>query len=1584
VTGERGVAIVGMACVFPEARDLRAYWRNIVNGVDAIRPLPDDRWPGHRGTGLPAEHFAHIPCRRGGFVPTPLLFDPLRLRVPPALAAQGDVDQFVLLQILADALDDAGIGPAHPARRRADVIVGRGGYTSNKMMEIFLRADLIDRLCVLIERRFPQLPAAGIDALAAELQQGLGPLDVEGMASSIPNLVASRAANRLDLRGAAWCVDAACASSLIAVEQAVQRLREGRADLVLACGINFTQIPSFWYLFSRILAVSPSGCIRPFDRRADGLLIGEGAGAVALKRLEDARRDGDRVHAVILGAGSAGDGGAVGVLAPSFEGQLRALAAAYDDAGADPRSIGLLEAHGTGTEQGDAAEIRSIIEFFGPRATRWPTRVLGSVKSMIGHTMPAAGIASLIKAAMALRSKVLPPSLHCEQPHPDLDEAPFYVNQEVRPWTHAPASTARRAGVSAFGFGGVNSHVVLEEAAAGAARVTVPARPPRPEVARPSELLVFTAAAPRDLAALLRRAARFVAEDEAGATLEDLAWTLAGEIVPDAPCTLALVAEDLADLPARLADLAGALERGDGPPRADGLFYAAARKAPGRVAALFPGLAFPGLVGHYPQHLMTLCLHFPSFREKLDLAEARDAHPEDPLPTSFLMQPPLHLGEEERARLRQRFAIAPLSDDPQAQRPPAPDERLLSAMGTLVANGAGWALLARFGIPFEMVCGQSLGEISALCAAGVLEFDAMIPRLWSFLSVDPRIYGLGSMAFIGASEEQARPVLSGLSDIHVALYLSRETLIVGGPDEQIDAAVAAFRERQVIAQRLPFPPVHTPLLAARQRELAALDTDPLPLAPPRLAVYSNITAEPMPTDDGQVRELIASNMSRPARFWQTLRRMYDDGARCFIQVGTGPLAGNIRTILPEPDAISVALDVDYRHPLTQLQHLCGTLLTAGVPVDPRALFEAREPAELPLDRPRPQAAPARGAVALSFYRPPIRPDAPAAEPVGSSARDGLVRSAFAAGPTLPAASIGLEAGNRPGSRSGAVRKSDPPQAQIERDHPAPAPFVGRILEHEPGRRVVQVRRFALDEDLYLADHAFLTCGELKPLRERYPVVPLTVTLELLAETAACLAPGLVLCSIEDVRARRWIALDDVDELDVRVEAEAAPADGEGTVVVRATALDQEAAVASAALRFAPRHRLTLDLSFSAWTGSRRFPIPVARLYADRHFFHGPRFHCLTSIDARADQGLSGELVVPPRQDLLRSTPRPELIIDPVVLDGVGQLLGAMFFDRQVDILPVGVDRIEFYRPAPPPGTRVPARLEVVDFDFDERRVVAIAEVQDGAGGVWFRVAGWRDLLFRYTKRLQLVRRAPAQHLLAQEQAPPGLPAGAVACVLPRTELRDARPDNLARLYLTRAEFDVFRSLGSHEARQREWLMGRVAVKDAARLWLARRTGDPMLHPLQVRVDNDAAGRPSVRVEGATAPAVSLSHTARAASAIAAEGPVGIDVEPEEGGRDLNLEDFATDDEIRRVREVAGADDAGWSTRLWCGKEAAAKALGTGLGGRPKALEAVRVEPDGSLIVRSAGTEATLRVATWCVDGLMLAVASPTDAAAIGR
>ncbi|MGW5721156.1 beta-ketoacyl synthase N-terminal-like domain-containing protein [Amycolatopsis sp. NPDC003865] len=457
-----------MSVLLPGAPDLAAYWRNLVGGVDAITEVPPEKWddvhysPGERRAD-------RVYCRRGGFVDELAEVDVTGFGIMPNSVPATEPDQLIALRVAAQAVADAGGPDRLPAdRAKVGVVLGRGGYLTPGLVRLDQRVRTASQLVRTLGELLPELGEDRLDAVRRAFTDQLGPEAPESAIGLVPNLAASRLANRLDLRGPAYTVDAACASSLIAVDHAVRELASGRCDVVLAGGVHHCHDITFWSVFTQLGALSPSERIRPFHRDADGVLIGEGTGVVVLKRLADAERDGDRVYAVITGTGVASDGRTASLANPDSGGQVRAVRQAWAAAGLDPAapdSLGLLEAHGTATPAGDAAELATLEEVFGPAGAA----VLGSVKSMIGHTMPAAGIAGLVKAALAVHHGVLLPTLHCDDPHPALARTRFSTLDTAKEWD-APV---RRAGVNAFGFGGINAHVVLEQAPGRATPVVV-------------------------------------------------------------------------------------------------------------------------------------------------------------------------------------------------------------------------------------------------------------------------------------------------------------------------------------------------------------------------------------------------------------------------------------------------------------------------------------------------------------------------------------------------------------------------------------------------------------------------------------------------------------------------------------------------------------------------------------------------------------------------------------------------------------------------------------------------------------------------------------------------------------------------------------------------------------------------------------------------------------------------------------------------------------------------------------------------------------------------------------------------------
>ncbi|QWF83716.1 type I polyketide synthase [Amycolatopsis sp. CA-230715] len=496
------VAIVGMAVWLPGAPDLDSYRRNLFSGVDAIADVPESlKLSGFHDAGHRASEQAdpaRTYCHRGGFLDRPLTVDATAFGIMPSSVPGMEPDQLIALKVAADALEDAGGRAALSDTAKTAVILGRGAYHTPGIMRFEQRVRGVGEILRAIGEVLPSVTGSELDRLRAALLEPLGSTDPDASIGLVPNLAASRVANRLDLGGPAYTIDAACASSLLAVDHAMTELATGRCDAVLAGGVHHCHDETLWSLFTQLRALSPSERISPFSRHADGLLIGEGTGVVVLKRLADAERDGDRIYAVVRGTGTSSDGRAASLFNPDTRGQELALRRAWAEAGLDPlapHALGLLEAHGTATPAGDAAEIDTITRVFGPPAGGGA--VIGSVKSMIGHTMPAAGIAGLVKAALAVHHTTLPPTLHCEEPNPLLAGTAFTAIRTAREWDAPRDGTPRRAGVNAFGFGGINAHTILEE----------PARPSRSRAAvrEPERIVRLGAGTPGELATLLAK-----------------------------------------------------------------------------------------------------------------------------------------------------------------------------------------------------------------------------------------------------------------------------------------------------------------------------------------------------------------------------------------------------------------------------------------------------------------------------------------------------------------------------------------------------------------------------------------------------------------------------------------------------------------------------------------------------------------------------------------------------------------------------------------------------------------------------------------------------------------------------------------------------------------------------------------------------------------------------------------------------------------------------------------------------------------------------------------------------------------------
>ncbi|MEL7207161.1 MAG: beta-ketoacyl synthase N-terminal-like domain-containing protein, partial [Actinomycetota bacterium] len=759
-----------------------------------------------------------------------------------------------------EAIDDAGGVDALGDPERVGVVVGRGGYFTPGMARFDQRVRVAQQLVESLRDLVPDIDDDRLELVKTAFQDQLGPSRPEAAIDLVPNLAASRIANRLDFQGPAFTVDGACASSLLAVELAARELESGRSDAMVVGGVHHCHDVAFWAVFSQLRALSPSQQIRPFDQRADGLLIGEGTGMVVLKRLDAAEAAGDRVYAVIRGTGTASDGRASSVMKPRVAGQVQALRRAYAESGVDPATVDLIEAHGTGTPVGDEAELDTIARFFG--SPNGASGTLGSVKSMIGHAMPAAGMAALIKTALALHHRVRPPTLHCDEPHPRLGDTRFETTATAGSWDDGPGGAVRRAGVNAFGFGGINAHTVLEEWPVG---VPAAAPAPRDVVADGTERVVLLAAdTTEELLGQLDDPGILLDRDDSSAP-------------PSGSLRLAMVDPDDRRVElARKVIARGTAWRGRNSVwfSGDGLVASG-----GRTAFLFPGVE-------------------PVFSPDVDDVAGH---------FGLEWTPPATTGDG-----------AGVVEDGLGHHGAG-----IIALGRMLGEALG-----AIGIRPDVVGGHSIGEWSAMIAAEMVAPDGIDEFIGSVdldaIDVPPLVF-----AALGCGAEEAGEAIEGVADVALSHDNCPRQSVVCGTEDAVAIVLDRLRERQVMAQRLPFRSgFHSPMLAPFL-EPARRDATRTPLQPPVVPVWSATDVAPYPSDPDAVRDLVVRHLVEPVRFRSLVERLYEEGIRIFVVVGQGSLSGFVDDTLG--DRAHATLDtVSERHAgLAQIRRLAAGYWAEG-------------------------------------------------------------------------------------------------------------------------------------------------------------------------------------------------------------------------------------------------------------------------------------------------------------------------------------------------------------------------------------------------------------------------------------------------------------------------------------------------------------------------------------------------------------------------------------------------------------------------------------------------------------------------------
>lgn len=806
--GATPIAIVGIGCRYPGANNPEAFWQLLRNGVDAISEVPQQRWDVNSFYDPNRATPGKMNTRWGGFLSKVDQFDAPFFGISPREAESLDPQQRLLLEICWEALENAGKAPSKLAGSNTGVFVGISNFDYSQLLA---------------------KQVSGLDAYSGT-----------GNAFSI---AANRISYLLDLHGPSWAVDTACSSSLVAVHQACQSLRQGECEMALAGGVNLILTPQLTVTFSQAGMMAGDGRCKTFDADADGYVRGEGCGVVVLKRLSDAYRDGDRILAVIKGSAVNQDGRSNGLTAPNGLAQQAVIRQAMQNAGVAPHEIGYVEAHGTGTFLGDPIEVNSLKTVLAPGRAPGDTCVIGSVKTNIGHLEAAAGIAGLIKTVLSLHHEEIPPHLHLKQvnPHISLADTNLSIATTLLPWNRG--NKRRFAGISSFGFGGTNAHIILEEA---------PLVSPKDTVSDERPLHLFT------LSAKSENALRDLAKDyenylgnHPDASLTDICFTAnTGRSHFDHR----LVA--IAQSNIQLQTVLGA--------------YAAGKKTSQLVSGKIenkqqPKIAFlfTGQGSQYINMGRQLYATQPTFRAAIDQC--------DQILRSYLDQPLLSV----------------LYPDTESS---CIDETAYTQPAIFAVEYALAQLWKSWGVEPTAVIGHSFGEYVAACIAGVFSLEAGLKLVTERSRLMQALKSMGAMAAVFASEEQVQAAIAEYSpEVTISAVNAPDNITISGTVAKIAAAIAKFTAQGIETRRLNVSHAfHSPLM---DEMLDAFEqaTNLVNFQAPQIPFVSNVTGNFLPVGQVPDAQYWRSHTRQSVRFMDGLNTLLAEGYELFIEIGAKPV-----------------------------------------------------------------------------------------------------------------------------------------------------------------------------------------------------------------------------------------------------------------------------------------------------------------------------------------------------------------------------------------------------------------------------------------------------------------------------------------------------------------------------------------------------------------------------------------------------------------------------------------------------------------------------------------------------------------------
>ncbi len=1583
------LAIVGMACRFPGADNLQAFWRNVQDGSVHIGEVPADRWNADHFFAPESRSPGRVSGRVGGYLDSPIAFDAASFGVMPLTVEGGEPEQFLILDTAREALKDAGLGNGVPDGRRVEVIVGRGNYFNRGNLTRLQHGRIIEQTVAILQSVHPEWTEADLDEIRDDLRSKLPPFEAATIPGQLTNATAGRVADRFNFRGASYVIDAASASALVALEHAGRALGSGRVDMVVVGAVYVQPDVDFPMVFSQLRGLSQSGRSRPFCADADGMVPGEGVGVLIIKRLRDAERDGDRVYAVVKGVGVASDGRGPGLAAPDARGHLRAMRRAYRAAAVDPGSVALFEGHGIGLPTSDRAELKALRKLL-TGGTSKRSRYIGAVSSQIGHAMPAAGMAGLIKAALALHHRVIPVSLGACEPGSMLkDQSDWLVmNPLTRPWINGE-STPRRAGVNAFGFAGVNAHAVLEEHSASADGMTAGAMPNWP-----TEAILLSAP---DRTQLIARINELVNQLERNSHLglKDVAFTLAKK--PEQathPARLGVLAASIEELVTRLRQAVTRLADPKCTAIRDGrgiYFWAEPLAATGKVAFLFPGEGSP-----YPGMLADLCPHFPELRAVLDTSD------------QIAMNHGAHILPSELLYSSNDGAV---TDAAEAS----------SVVNMVLSSQWGlYQLLMGLGLRPGGIVGHSSGEFLALAAANVIEvnddFKQSLGDLGAIFEAAQRnATGEAQLVGVATSRERVEAVIKEtLSKVSIAIDNCPHQVVIAGTEDALAPALQAFKDSGIIFDRLPMAHAyHTSSFECLMPPVRQF-FQTLNLKSPGIPLYSCCSGRSMPADVEAVRTLAIDQWTCAVEFRRTIEQMHDDGYRVFVDVGArGNLAGFVDDTLRGKANFAIGVNLPRRSGLTQLNHVVAALFAHGVHVDATFLFARRSPQLIDLAAPPPLHTAAQ-TIELGFPEMSLSPglvsrlnarsvvenaldqdEADLDESVVEEAmvravnhssvaewnegRANLVEASSWDGVSEPVENHDAEEEQWVNEDLSDIDSND--QSQFEDDeiefhftsrdkqtdsaNGVHLPWSGEVERFVAGHEVEATIVLDAAGDPVASHHTFggRRVSHRDPSKLGLPVLPFTVMAEMLAQVAARLCPRMRVIGMRDVRARKWVRYED-EPIDLRVVARALE-DQPGCISAALYNMVRDAAnpAVEAIIVFDVARPDPAEATLPELVDSQISRFTARSMYEEQWLFHGPLLQAVAEVGEVADDGIDGVLRVLPRTALYRDASLAQPLTDPIVLDAFTHLLGLWGMERLPEgdvIFPLRLGSLEIFGDDPLEGADCPCRIRVKS--VTRQRVTVDAEVLRPDGGVWMRLTDWDDWRFYWPGRFRDVFRQPDRVLVGEPLADVDSKQGIAVWLEPPADM--AKPvwrDVLEATQLSDVERSGCLRPEGHDGRRTLRLWGRIAAKEAVRrVWLAE--GSPAVYPADLTIEPDALGKPRLTdgpITDAWKPDVSIAHVEGVAVAIAARqsgSRVGIDIEPIVE-RSSSFETLAfSDDERKLLDDVLHDLRAEWIARFWCAKEAAAKAVGEGLIGGPKTVAVVSADWRSGVVNVGPGSE----------------------------